>query len=133
MNKTLKTDIGLLIFRVGVAFLMLYAHGFSKIMLLFSGEEIQFVDPIGLGVTFSFILVALAEFVCSLLIVIGLGTRWAALALTIAMGVATFVQHFGQDFADASKQMASLFFLSFLLISFLGAGRISIDAVIKKK
>ncbi len=133
MKKDLKIDIVLLLFRVGVAFLMLYAHGFGKLMTLINGDEIQFADPIGLGVTFSFILVAFAEFICSLLIVLGLLTRWAALALTIAMAVATFVFHFGKDFAEAPIQMSSLYFLCFLLICVVGPGRISIDAVIKKK
>ena len=72
MNKLLSTtinkqqlDIILLMLRVGVGAFML-THGMGKFENLFSGEEIKFGDPIGLGTTTSLALTVFAEFFCAM-------------------------------------------------------------------
>jgi len=66
----------ILIVRLSVAALMI-THGLPKLSKLLAGGEIQFADPFGLGPALSLVLVVFAEFFCSILIGIGLGTRLA--------------------------------------------------------
>ncbi len=131
-NGTLKNDLGLLILRVGVASLMLL-HGFPKFMHLISGDEIKFVNPIGLGIVASFVLATFAEFVCAACIILGLQTRIASAILVINMVVIVFIQHGQMAFSESSKQMATLYLLGFVATALLGSGQFSLDALIKRQ
>jgi putative oxidoreductase len=74
-NLNLKNvDLGLLIFGIGISALM-FTHGIPKLIRFFGKEEITFADPLGFGEVISFSFAVFAEFVCSILIVLGLGTR----------------------------------------------------------
>ena len=84
----------------------------------------------------------------SLLVMAGLATRFAALPVVFAMGVAAFVAH-GQDpwtmeaaarlfFAGQTKMIlakepALIFLIVFLTLAFTGAGRFSVDALIRSR
>lgn len=120
----------MLIFRVLIGIFML-THGFAKFQNLISGGEINFFDPIGLGVEFSFILVVFAEFFCSILLILGLFTRLAAIPLMFAMFVAAFVAHGADPFV--AKEMSLLYMIAFASIFVIGAGKYSIDYFISKK
>jgi len=123
-------DLGLLIFRVGFAAIML-THGWSKLSVVLSGAEVQFADPIGLGMVTSFYLAIFAEFFCAILVVLGLFTRLALLPLIITMAVVVFVVHGADPF---SKQEPGLMFLlAFVFLLFSGPGRFSIDSIIARK
>jgi putative oxidoreductase len=134
--KELTTSIGLLILRLGMGGYMA-SHGWGKFRLLVAGEFEQFADPIGMGKTLSLISVVLAEFVCSLLVMIGLATRFAALPIVFAMGVAAFVVHANDPWTmgqgPASKEPALLFLLAFLTLVFTGAGKFSADGLICRR
>lgn len=41
-------DFALLIFRLTLGFVLLYGYGAGKLSTIFSGQEIQFMDPIGI-------------------------------------------------------------------------------------
>ncbi|WP_432708618.1 DoxX family protein [Pedobacter sp.] len=123
-------DFGLLIFRVGFASIMLMQHGWKKLGVVLGGGEIQFGDPVGLGMTASFYLVIFAEVFCSLLVILGLFTRLAVIPLIIAMSVACFIAHSADPF---SRQEPSLMFLiAFIFLLFSGPGRYSIDSIISR-
>jgi putative oxidoreductase len=66
-----------------------------------------------------------SEVGCAALLVIGLGTRLAALPLAFTMGVAAFVVH-GAD-PWAKKELAVLYGAVFLVFFFTGSGRFSVD------
>src|SRR5690625_267583 len=87
-------DFGIFIFRIVFGFILLYGHGFGKLSVIFSGEEIQFMDPIGIGNELSFYLAAFAEGICAILLILGLFTRPAAAILTINFLV-ILAHHFG--------------------------------------
>ncbi len=55
----------------------------------------KFPDPLHIGSHLSLGLTAFAEVVCAALLIIGFCTRFAALALSIALGVAFFLHHKG--------------------------------------
>lgn len=115
------------IFRIIVAFFMIYGHGWGKLMNVFGGNFPGGFDPIGIGPELSMILAAFAEGICSLLIIAGFWTRLAALILTINMSVAVFFVHFpaGDWFGD--MELPLLYLLSFIVIFLVGPGKYSID------
>lgn len=119
-----KVDIGLLIFRIGISCLML-THGVPKLIRLFGSEEIAFRDPLGVGELTSFTLTVFAEFICSLLVLIGLGTRLAVIPLMITMLVAALIVHWTDGFGR--QELPLLYFFGFLLLFFTGSGKYSLD------
>ena len=122
--------VALLVFRVLVAIFML-THGFPKLQRLLSGEEIQFANPYGLGVTVSFVLVIFAEFFCSILVILGLATRLAVIPLMITMATAVIFAHADDPFGTKEKPL--LFLLIFGLLLVFGPGHYSIDRSIGKR
>ncbi|QCX00017.1 DoxX family protein [Aggregatimonas sangjinii] len=122
MNTTLLKDIGLAILRVGISAMML-VHGYGKLQMLINGEE--FGNPIGIGATPSLFLTVIGEFVCPLLIIIGLKTRLAAIPAAITMAVAAFIVHGADPFQK--KELALLYFVVFVVIALTGPGKFSID------
>lgn len=130
MNKLLKDwtngkDLGILILRLVLGFSIFYGHGLGKWNKLLSGDEIQFLDPIGMGAETSFYLVVFAEGVCFLFVMLGLFTRLALIPLMITMFVATFIFHAGHEFGSVEGPM--IFFFGFLALFFSGAGKYSVD------
>ncbi|MTI25998.1 DoxX family protein [Fulvivirga kasyanovii] len=124
------SHVWLLILRVSAASFML-THGYPKLMTLIEGGEIAFYDFLGLGMTASLALAVLAEFVCSILLILGLGTRLAALPLIITMLVAAFAVHADDPFGK--KEFALLYLLIFATILVFGAGKYSVDRFLEKK
>ena len=102
-------SVGLLVLRVGAGLMMAFAHGWGK-MIKFQEIAPRFPDPIGLGSHFSLGLAVFAEFFCSLLVVVGLFTRFAALNVVVTMLVAAFVIHAADPFAK--KELALLYLLA---------------------
>ena len=137
-------SLGLLILRLGTGGYLL-SHGVGKVRMLLGGEFETFGDPVGLGSRLSLALVAGAELLCPVLVILGLFTRLAAVPVVISMAVAALVVH-GSDpwsmetaalafFAGESetwfsKEPALLFLVPFLALAFTGAGRFSLDRVL---
>jgi len=117
------SDLGKLVLRVSFSTILL-THGIGKVERLFA-DEIKFSDPIGLGSFLSLILIAFAEFIAPILIILGFKTRWFSLFPVIGMSVAAFVSHWGQPFPKMEK--ALLFMFGFLVVALIGPGKYSID------
>lgn len=137
MKKIFSTDFKLsaangwlLILRVITASFML-THGFPKFMKLIEGGEIAFYDFLGIGMTASLVLAVFAEFFCSILVLLGFGTRLAVIPLIITMFIAAFVVHANDPFGK--KEFALLYALGFITIFVFGAGKYSVDQWISKK
>jgi putative oxidoreductase len=128
-NHNPMSGLALLLLRVSAG-LMMITHGWPKV-LSFIDNPGAFPDPLHIGSSLSHGLTAFAEFVCSILIVIGLGTRWAAIPLMVTMIVAAFIMHAGEPISG--KEMALLYLSSFTAIMFLGAGKYSLDRMISGK
>ncbi|HET7361778.1 MAG TPA: DoxX family protein [Salinimicrobium sp.] len=124
-NLTLpKVDLGLLVFRIAISGMML-THGIPKLITLFGSGEIAFGDPIGLGSVTSFTLVLIAEFICAILVLVGLGTRLAVIPLIIDMTVAAFFYHLPEGFR--TMEIPLLYLIGFGLLFFTGSGKYSLD------
>lgn len=123
-----RIDLALLIARISIALLML-THGLPK-MDKFSEETVQFIDFLGVGASISLGLAIFAEVFCSILILLGLGTRLAVIPLSITMLVVVFHVQSG----DFSKQELGFhFLLVYVLLLIMGSGKYSLDSLIFKK
>lgn len=128
-NHKPLASFALLILRASFGLMML-THGWPKV-LSFIDNPSSFPDPVHLGPALSHGLTAFAEFFCAILIIIGLGTRWAAVPLVIAMTVVSFVVHVKDPMAE--REMSMLYLAAFTAIMILGAGRYSLDRAISGK
>lgn len=124
---SLGNDTGLLIFRVVFGLVLIYGHGFEKLTVIFSGQEIQFMDPIGIGASTSYFLAAFAEGICGMLLVLGLFSRIATSILSMNFLV-IFIFHafmLGDGFAILELRFFYLF--SFIALTLTGPGKLSLD------
>lgn len=120
-------DIGLLIFRLALGLTLLYGHGFEKLGVIFSGQEIKFMDPIGIGASLSFYLAGFAEGICAILLILGLFSRFAALTLTLNFVVILVFHAFVLHEGFKVLELRFLYFLPFIALTFTGAGKFSLD------
>lgn len=118
----------LLIYRILISVFML-THAWPKALRLFSGAEISFADPIGIGAVPSLVLAVFSELICSVLIIFGLGTRLATIPLIVTMAVAAFVVHGADPFAK--KEMALLYLVAYIGLLISGPGKFSVDKYLK--
>jgi putative oxidoreductase len=123
------TDAASFVLRLSLGLLML-THGYPKLMTLLSGD-MKFADPIGIGEPASLVLTVFAEFVCSLLLVVGLWTRLALIPLMFTMIIAVSFIHFS-DGMD-KKEHALMYLLPYVALFLLGSGKFSLDAFLKKE
>ena len=115
-------DIGLFILRVGISLLMI-PHGWSKLQRLNNGED--FYNFLGMGSEVSLLLIVIAEFFCSILLIIGIGTRFILIPLMIGMLVVVFMVHGADPFGD--KEHGLLFLVPYLTLFITGPGKYSLD------
>lgn len=121
-----RGHIGLLILRVGIGILFL-THGYSKIAggpgtWEKVGKATQYIGIEFLPTFFGF-MAALAEFGGSILLILGLFTRYAAAFMLITMLVA-ITKHMANNEGFELAMIYGIYFFSVVLI---GAGRYSID------
>ena len=125
MFRTAYVDLGLLVLRVWFGGAMAFAHGLPKLQKLLAGD-LTFADPIGLGPGVSLGLAVFGEFVCGLLIALGLFARPAAIPAAITMVVAAFITHGTDPFGK--KELALAYLVAFVVVALAGPGRYSVDA-----
>lgn len=132
LHKDWKTgkEFSILILRLVAGFVVLYGHGFGKLSTIFTGQEIKFFDPIGIGANLSFYLAAFAEGICAILLMLGLFTRYAAIVLAI-----NFLVIFRVHFKDGYEalELISLYLFAFIAIVFAGGGKYSLDNLLFNK
>ncbi|WP_256012872.1 DoxX family protein [Desertivirga xinjiangensis] len=122
-GSAISYDLGLLIIRLFTGGLML-THGFPKLQKLVAGN-LQFGDPLGVGQEISLVLAVFAEFVCSILVILGLFTRVAVIPLIITMAVAFFIVHSADPLQV--KELSLVYLAVFAGLFFTGSGKYSID------
>ena len=118
----------MLVLRLGLGILMMH-YGYDK-LVHFSEYQDKFMNFLGMGRTLSLALVVFAEFFCSMFLILGLFTRFAAIPLIVVMCVALFKAHNGQVFGDG--QTVALFLTGYLVLLLVGPGRVSVDSMIGK-
>lgn len=121
-------NFSMLLIRLAFGLLMIIQHGMPKLMN-FAEKAQGFYDPIGIGSKASLVLVLFAEIFCSLFIILGLFTRLAVIPLIIVMCFAFFGANKGDI---VGGEMAILYLSAYLVLLFLGPGRVSVDGMMKR-
>lgn len=121
-----STDFALLLLRLVSGLTILIFHGWGK-LASFGDLSTKFPDVIGIGSAPTLVLAILAEVVAAALLTVGYLTRFAALLLSITMGVAFFVAHGAKLSGPGNGELAFVYLAAFLTILFAGAGRFALD------
>lgn len=119
------TDIGLLLLRIFLGVSLFLKHGLEK-LTHFSQMVQHFPDPIHIGVHASLVIALISDGICSLLVVLGLATRIAALIIACNIAVAFYFVHHYAFFTEHGELMI-LYIGGALALLFAGAGRFSVD------
>ncbi len=120
---TAQKDLGILVLRVGVSLMMIFPHGLGK-LLSFSDKMDVFPDPLGISSPVSMAGAVFSEVICSLMIILGIKTRWFATPALFTMLVAAFVVHANDPWNI--KEKALLYALMYLVLIFTGGGKYSV-------
>ena len=124
-KDSLFVSFGLLVLRSWLGLTMLLHHGLGK-LTGFADIAPGFPDPLGVGRTLSLALVVFAEFFASILLVLGLLTRFGALVLAFNMTVAFFVV-LKADLGSSNAELAFLYLAGYVTLFIAGPGRLSLD------
>lgn len=123
-----SVDLGILLLRMSLALMAL--HGWSKFLDYEEGSA-DWPDPFHVGSQVSYALTVFAELICSLFILVGLGTRLALIPLIICMLVIVFDVHSGEPLED--REHGLLYLLGYLALLLLGPGKFSLDGWLGKR
>jgi putative oxidoreductase len=119
-------DWGLFLLRVG-AFLSLFVkHGFGR---LTNHAQMPWSSQNPVHAIYA----AFADGICSIMVILGLGTRWAAAAIFINMFISfSFINHFNfvkhtVAFLNNQGEVMGQYMAFCLVMMIVGAGRFSLD------
>ncbi|MBI5423676.1 MAG: DoxX family protein [Opitutae bacterium] len=122
-----SADLALLVLRLWLGLSMAFLHGWGKVAALAAGKNMFDRSMLGLGAWPEFVLVTFAEFVCALLVAIGLWTRLASFFMVVTMAVAFFMAHGMTLRGPMSGEVAYLYLAGYLALLIAGAGKFSFD------
>jgi putative oxidoreductase len=122
-------DVAYAVLRITSGLLLVY-HGGDKIVN-FRNYLSDFPDPLGLGQELSLLLAIFAEFVCGILLTIGLMVRLTAIPLLVTFLVAFFLVHGGDAFEN--KEPALLYLIVIFCCWLKGGGAFSLDSALFRK
>lgn len=130
----LQRDCGLLALRLFTALPLFLKHGTEK-LFRFQHMAAHFPDPLHIGAVPSLAFAMLSDGICTLLLMLGLATRWAALIIFVNVGVAwAFVHHFVLFGPQGDHGELIVLYLGATAALFLsGAGKYSIDAALDRR
>lgn len=124
------TQISLLLLRIGLGAMML-THGLPKLQRLFAEGPVQFAEVFGMSHGLSLGLAVFAEFLCSLFIIAGLLTRYAAIPLAVMMLVVVFVIHGADGFGK--QELPLHYLMGYLILILSGGGKYAVDYLLRGK
>ena len=131
----INPDLARLALRVLVFLPLFMKHGTEKLFTFHQMAQ-NFLDPIGIGPVPTLFIAMIADGICSLLIVLGLGTRWAALysLCNLFVAWATPPHNFAllsHTPAGAAGEAIFLYMSACVVLFIGGAGKFSLDALIE--
>jgi putative oxidoreductase len=132
-----RTQAGLALLRVWTGATLFLRHGWEKQPAHWAQFMAHFPDPIGIGPHASFFFAFFSDFVCGILLIIGLGARWAALYCLANILVAWAFVHqfsfFGKGPASDHGELIVLYLGALLTLLIAGPGAASIDRALSGK
>ncbi len=128
MNILENEDIGKLVLRFAVGFLMLF-HGIDKVINGIGGLDGMF-SSMGLPAFFAYA-VYVGEFIAPLMLIIGYQVKIASILIAGTMVVAILMAHLGDIFALNEHgawaiELQMFYILASMAILFLGSGKYSL-------
>lgn len=132
-----SVDFGLLVLRLVSGLTLLIRHGLEKgfgFQAMAHGAH-AFPDPIHIGPVATLTIALISDFLCSILVVLGLGTRIASLYIFANLFVALALAHhftFTGPLAEHSELMV-VYLGAFATLAIAGAGRYSIDGMAMRR
>jgi putative oxidoreductase len=123
-----RADLGLLVLRVWVGMSLFLKHGWEK-PTNFAQMAAHFPDPLHIGAVPSLVFALLSDAVCSVLVMAGFATRWAALVILVNLFVAWSLVHRFQYFGRGADhgEMIVLYLGCFVVLALAGPGWYSVD------
>ncbi len=112
-------NFGLLLLLRVVPALMMIPHGWGK-LAGFSQYVTQFPPVFGLPTALALSLAIFGEFICPILLILGVGTRLVAIPAATTMLVAAFLIHANDPWAK--QEFPLLYAVTFLVLVFTGGG-----------
>ncbi len=124
-----STDAGLLALRLIAGLSLFLKHGTEK-LFGFSAMNAHFPGSNIHGISLLLLLSTLSDGICSLLMLVGLATRWAALVAVINIfGAWSVIHHFAFFGRGADHgELIVLYLAAFIALLIAGPGRFSLDA-----
>lgn len=128
--STTAFNIAMLFLRISFGVILMVSHGFAKLRHF---DELQstFYTFLWFGPKASLILALFAEVFCSLLVILGLFTRYACIPLVITMLVVIYGADAGKDLLES--ELAIAYLTAFITLMLCGPGGISVDGMINRK
>jgi putative oxidoreductase len=124
-----RLDTGLLLFRLLAGFALLRVHGLEKIANY--QEEVRSIpDPFGLGGEVNVAIAIFSDVCCAGLVMAGLFTRLASLAILGTTLVGLLFVHLHDPWHG--RDVPLVYSIMFLIILLLGPGRYSLDGALSK-
>jgi putative oxidoreductase len=130
-TASVSTSYGLLVLRLAGLSLFL-KHGWEKLSG-YSTMVQHFPDPIHVGAHAGLAFALLSDGICSVLVLIVLATRPAAVVILINLLVAFSFVHHAAYFSNPHVELVVLLLLIFATLLFTGPGRFSVDARLETK
>ena len=132
-----RIDFGLLVFRIGMFGNLFIRQGIEKFTGFSRFAKIM-PDPFHIGHPASFAIAMISDDICSILLILGLATRWVGLFTLSTLFVAfAFVNDFQflnggpTSWAGHGEGIVS-YMVSLVVIIITGPGRFSIDELLRK-
>jgi len=131
-SHDLATNVGLLVLRIGVFAPLFIKHGWEKTYPpSFSELAVAFPDPAHIGHVPSLVIALVSDAICSILLVLGLGTRFAGAYIFVILSIAwSFTHHFmflGKGLEPKHGELIVLYISTSLALALLGPGKFSLD------
>ena len=126
-------DVGLLALRLVAGTSLLLKHGLEKVFH-FSAMAAHFPDPLHIGAVPTLVIAMISDFVCSILMVLGLATRWAAAwSFVNILAAWAFIHHFeflgrGADHGE----LIVLYLAALMTLVLAGGGKYSVDGLLRR-
>lgn len=128
-----SSEVGLAILRIGTGAALFLRHGWEKQPMHWAQFMAHFPDPVHIGSRPSFFIAFVSDFVCSLLLVLGVATRWAALFCFCNILVAWALVHrfafFGHGAAGEHGEVMVLHLIALLTLVLTGSSALSISSL----